>query len=206
MNIIRGYFPDLTAAQVSQFNLLMQGLQEWNEKINLISRKDTAHMEVRHILHSLSIGKLLSFLPGTNILDVGTGGGFPGLPLAILFPECRFTLVDSIGKKIGVVNALAESCNIPNVKAFQSRAEQLGGSYDFVVSRAVAPFPRLYNWTRDRIGRKSNHSLKNGILALKGGDLEQELQQLHRKSVLHPINQWFHESWFELKYVVHVEV
>jgi 16S rRNA (guanine527-N7)-methyltransferase len=178
--IIFQYFPELTSKQKEQFNLLAPLYKEWNEKINVISRRDIENLYINHVLHSLGIAKVTSFLPGSIVLDVGTGGGFPGIPLAILFPETNFHLVDSIGKKITVVNAIASGIGLPNVKGEQVRAEQLKGEYDFIVSRAVTRLKEFYGWIHNRAKKKSIHTLHNGILYLKGGDLDEELAELKK--------------------------
>jgi 16S rRNA (guanine527-N7)-methyltransferase len=198
------YFPDLTPAQQDQMRQLGLLYAEWNEKINVISRKDVENLYVNHILHSLGVAKVQSFQPGAEILDVGTGGGFPGIPLAILFPTVRFHLVDSIGKKITVVKAVAEALGLRNVQAEQARAEQLKGQYDFIVSRAVTRMKEFYGWVRLRARKKSLHQLDNGILYLKGGDLEEELNELKRPYALYSLSDYFQEEFFETKKVVYV--
>ncbi len=174
----------------------------WNEKINVVSRKDVDKLEERHILHSLAIAKCVHFIPGTTIIDVGTGGGFPGLPLAILFPGCEFTLVDSIGKKIRVVDELSNACGLLNVQAYQARAEHIQDKFDFVISRAVTAFPQFYRWTAPLISKKSKNQIPNGIIYLKGGNLNQELAGFGDKIRIEPISKWFEEAWFEEKKVV----
>ncbi len=177
---------------------------EWNEKINVVSRKDIENLYVNHVLHSLGIAKVVSFRPETTVLDVGTGGGFPGVPLAILFPDVKFTLVDSIGKKITVVNAVSEALELRNVSARQVRAEDVRDRYDFVVSRAVTRMKEFYGWVRNRINPVSNHAIDNGILYLKGGDLDQELDELGRRYAVYDLTTYFRESFFETKKVVYV--
>jgi len=176
MEIIEKYFSNLSNRQIDQFGQLKKLYTDWNNKINVISRKDIDHLYERHVLHSLAIAKVVSFNKDTSILDVGTGGGFPGIPLAILFPDCRFHLVDSIGKKITVVKAVSDSLQLKNISSEQTRAEQLNSTYDFVVSRAVTSLPEFYNWVIHTIKTSSFNSIKNGILYLKGGDLDEELK------------------------------
>jgi len=197
------YFPDLTAHQISQFKLLSSLYKDWNLKINVVSRKDIDEIYLRHVLHSLAIAKVQPFLPGTSVLDVGTGGGFPGIPLAILFPEVQFHLVDSIGKKIKVVEQVADGLELQNVKVTNARAETITGQYDFIVSRAVAQMETFVRWVKNRVAKKSNHDLKNGILYLKGGDLTQELA-LFPKAKIYPISSFYKEAFFETKTVVHL--
>lgn len=198
------YFPDLTQRQKDQFGDLMPLYRDWNDKINVISRKDIDNLYVNHVLHSLAIAKIITFKPGSHILDVGTGGGFPGIPLAILFPEATFHLVDSIGKKITVVKNIGDALGLTNVTAEQIRAEQLKGEYDFVVSRAVTRLKEFYQWVHRRAKKKSLHDLHNGILYLKGGDLTEELGELKHPSRLFPIPDYFDEEFFQTKYVVYV--
>jgi len=203
-NIISYYFPTLSNKQIKQFNLLGRFYQEWNEKINVISRKDIDNLYVNHVLHSLGIAKAQAFKPGASVLDVGTGGGFPGIPLAILFPETEFHLVDSIGKKITVVKAVADRLELKNVTAEQIRAEQLNEEYDFIVSRAVTRLKEFYGWIHRKVKKKSVHELDNGILYLKGGDLEEELQELKKPHALYNLSDYFKEEFFETKKVVYV--
>jgi 16S rRNA (guanine527-N7)-methyltransferase len=202
--IIFHYFPDLTDSQKIQFTKLFNLYQDWNEKINVISRKDIDNLYVNHVLHSLSIGKIISLKPGAKILDVGTGGGFPGIPLAILFPETQFHLVDSIGKKITVVKNVAEALNLKNVKAEQIRAEQLKGEYDFIVSRAVTRLKEFYSWMNRKVKKDSMHELYNGVLYLKGGDLEEELAELKKPHQIFDISDYFQEEFFETKKIVYL--
>lgn len=202
--IFSHYFPELTAEQQAKFDQLYDLYKDWNEKINVISRKDIDNLYVNHVLHSLGIAKVISFKSHASILDVGTGGGFPGIPLAIMFPDVKFHLVDSIGKKITVVKAVADSIGLKNVKAEQIRAEQLKGEYDFVVSRAVTRLKEFYGWIHKRIKKKSIHPLANGILYLKGGDLEEELSELKRSYQLFNLSDYFTEEFFDTKKVVHV--
>ena len=197
------YFPDLNDLQHKQLFQLHALYEDWNQKINVISRKDIDAFYVHHVLHALGIAKVISFVPHSKILDVGTGGGFPGIPLAILFPETNFYLVDSIQKKIGVVNAVAASVRLTNVKATNQRAEQVNGKFDFVVSRAVTQMPRFVEWIQDKISLSHQHDLANGILALKGGDLTEELQSFP-KATRYPLANYFQEEFFTTKYVVHL--
>ena len=203
MHSIITYFPDLDEHKKAQFAALKPLYDDWNAKINLISRKDMDNFYQHHILHSLSIAKIVDFEPGTSILDVGTGGGFPGIPLAILFPEVNFVLIDSIGKKIKVVQDVVQKIGLQNVKTFQTRVEQLNESFDFVVSRAVTDLPTFYNWVRYKIRKKGFNKLKNGILYLKGGDLKEETAALKRPVKLYPISKIFHDTYFNEKYVVY---
>ncbi len=199
------YFPDLSAQQIEQFDSLGPLYEEWNAKINVISRKDMENFYLHHVLHSLGIAKVISFQPQTQILDVGTGGGFPGIPLAILFPQAKFHLVDSIGKKIKVVEAVADQLGLTNLTCAQARAESLAPrSVDFVVSRAVTAFPEFYQWTHKLIRPNGTNSLKNGMLYLKGGDLEEELQPFKRKIIVFDLNSYFSEEFFETKKVVYL--
>jgi 16S rRNA (guanine527-N7)-methyltransferase len=201
---ITQYFPNLTEKQKDQFTKLYPLYAEWNEKINVISRKDIENLYVNHILHSLGIAKVMAFKPGATVLDVGTGGGFPGIPLAILFPETNFHLVDSIGKKITVVNAVAQGVGLTNVKGEQIRAEQIKNKYDFIVSRAVTRIKEFHGWVRTKVKEKSVHTLDNGILYLKGGDLDEELAELKKPYALYNLSDYFKEEFFETKKVVYV--
>lgn len=202
MEIITRYFPDLSETQIAQFAQLKDLYAEWNEKINVISRKDIDQLYERHVLHSLGIAKVIRFKPGASILDVGTGGGFPGIPLAIMFPDSFFHLVDSIGKKITVVNEVASAIGLQNVKAEVLRAEKSKYQYDFMVTRAVAPMPELVRWVRGKISGKRANDLKNGILALKGGDLAEELGRY--KARIYNLSDYFSEEFFETKKVVYL--
>jgi 16S rRNA (guanine527-N7)-methyltransferase len=205
-DIIFSYFPGLTPLQQEQFNKLYNLYSEWNEKINVISRKDIENLYINHVLHSLGIAKITSFKPGAQILDVGTGGGFPGIPLAILFPETNFHLVDSIGKKITVVNNVARGIGLKNVRAEQIRAEQIKGEYDFIVSRAVTRLKEFYGWINRKVKKNSVHQIDNGILYLKGGDLEEELNELKRPYQINDLSDYFKEEFFETKKVVYVPI
>ncbi|HTJ48027.1 MAG TPA: 16S rRNA (guanine(527)-N(7))-methyltransferase RsmG [Cyclobacteriaceae bacterium] len=202
--IISHYFPNLTEAQKKQFAQLYPLYKEWNDKINVISRKDVDNLYINHVLHSLGIAKVNSFKPGAAVLDVGTGGGFPGIPLAILFPETQFHLVDSIGKKITVVKNVAEGLGLKNVRAEQIRAEQIKGEYDFIVSRAVTRIKEFYGWIHNKVKAKAIHDMDNGILYLKGGDLDEELGELKRSYQLFDLPTYFKEEFFETKKVVFV--
>jgi 16S rRNA (guanine527-N7)-methyltransferase len=204
--IILKYFPDLTQEQQKQFDALYDLYKDWNEKINVISRKDIDNLYTNHILHSLGIAKVMAFKPGASVLDVGTGGGFPGIPLAILFPETNFHLVDSINKKITVVNEVAKGAAIKNVKGEWSRAEQIKGEYDFIVSRAVTRIKEFYSWINQKVKEDSIHDLDNGILYLKGGDLDEELGELKRPYSLYNLSDYFKEEFFETKKVVYVPI
>ncbi|MFO7720556.1 MAG: 16S rRNA (guanine(527)-N(7))-methyltransferase RsmG [Gillisia sp.] len=205
MELITKYFPQLTEIQLEQFSKLQELYKDWNLKINVVSRKDIDELYLHHVLHSLGIAKVVEFKPGAKILDVGTGGGFPGIPLAILFPETNFHLVDSIGKKIKVVDEVVEGLQLTNVKTTNARVEEIKGNYDFIVSRAVAAMPTFVHWVKGKIAKKSNHELKNGILYLKGGDLTEELEQ-YKSAVIYPLKDYFEEEFFELKKVVYLPV
>jgi 16S rRNA (guanine527-N7)-methyltransferase len=204
MNIIEKYFPDLTEIQKSQFEQLPELYRLWNEQINVVSRQDVDNLLERHVLHSLGIAKLVQFRPGTEILDVGTGGGFPGIPLAIMFPEASFHLIDGIGKKIKVVKEIANALQLANVKAEQIRAEQLRTDYEFIVSRAVTQLPQFFTWVRGKISANNFHGLKNGLLCLKGGDLHDELVTFGRKNKIYNLADYFQEEFFETKKIVYV--
>lgn len=203
MDEILKQFPNLTDIQKQQFEKLNELYHDWNAKINVISRKDIDELYTKHVLHSLAIAKIQPFEPGTYILDVGTGGGFPGIPLAILFPETRFYLIDVILKKINVVKAVAEALELKNVKAEQIRAENVKGDYDFIVSRAVTNMPDFVSWIKDKIKKTNKHGLKNGILYLKGGDLTEELKDFP-KATEYNISEFFKDEFFETKKVVHL--
>ncbi|WP_073172460.1 16S rRNA (guanine(527)-N(7))-methyltransferase RsmG [Tangfeifania diversioriginum] len=204
MDIILKYFPDLTPEQIELFTQLEPLYADWNSKINVISRKDFSEFYERHVLHSLAIAKLIHFTPGSEILDVGTGGGFPGIPLAIFFPHVNFHLVDSIGKKIKVVKAVAESLGLENVTAEQIRVEQLKTKYNFVVSRAVTRMPEFVSWVRKNISLKQQNALPNGILYLKGGDLTKEIKPFRKQIFIQHLSDYFEEEFFETKMLVHL--
>ncbi|MDT8415632.1 MAG: 16S rRNA (guanine(527)-N(7))-methyltransferase RsmG [Flavobacteriaceae bacterium] len=203
METIVHYFPDLTDLQKAQFAMLGDLYKDWNLKINVISRKDIEHLYTRHVLHSLAIAKVISFNADAKVLDVGTGGGFPGIPLAILFPETNFLLIDAIGKKITVVNAVSEALNLQNLRAAHTRAEAVKDRFDFIVSRAVTNMPDFVNWVKGKTYKENKHPLKNGILYLKGGDLAAELKPFP-KAKCYPISDFFGEAFFETKSVVHL--
>ena len=201
--IIHNYFPELTTLQSDQFEALFDLYSDWNSKINVISRKDIGSLYEHHVLHALAIAKVVQFRPGTKILDVGTGGGFPGIPLAILFPETDFFLVDSIGKKIKVVNGVSTALGLKNVKAGQHRAEELKEQFDFIVSRAVTDFPEFYSWVKYKSIIKNKNSIPNGILYLKGGDLNEELSAFKRAKI-YELKDFFKEEYFETKKLVYL--
>lgn len=202
-DIVFHYFKNFNAKQQEQIADLGNLYQDWNQKINVVSRKDIEEIYMRHVLHSLGIAKIQQFQPGAHVLDVGTGGGFPGIPLAIAFPETQFTLVDSIGKKIKVVDEVVEGLGLTNVKTHHCRAEELDGKYDFIVSRAVAAMPTFVHWVKGKIAKNSNHERKNGILYLKGGDLSEELAP-YRNAEIYPLSDHFKEDFFETKKVVYL--
>tara|TARA_B110000971_G_C20002356_1_gene497453 strand:- start:546 stop:1175 length:630 start_codon:yes stop_codon:yes gene_type:complete len=203
MEIIHKYFKDLSETQIEQFSKLQELYKDWNLKINVVSRKDIDELYLRHVLHSLGIAKVMQFKSGSKVMDVGTGGGFPGIPLAILFPETQFHLVDSIGKKIKVVNEVVEGLALENVKTTHGRVEDIKDTYDFIVSRAVAQMETFVGWTKGRIAKKQNHDLKNGILYLKGGDLTEELK-LYSSATLYDLTNYFEEDFYETKKLVHL--
>lgn len=205
MDLIRTYFPDLTDVQLEQLSSLPKLYAEWNSQINVISRKDIQSLEERHILHSLAIAKFIHFTPGSRILDIGTGGGFPGIPLAIYFPECHFTLCDSIAKKMKVVDGIVEALDLTNVETHVGRAEKIEGKFDFIVSRAVAPLPELLKWTYNKISKDKKNVLRNGWICLKGGDLVEEASNTGKDFQILPIKTWFREEFFETKRIVHVK-
>lgn len=204
MDTIIKYFPELTERQKEQFAALLPLYEDWNAKINVISRKDMEHFYEHHVLHSLAIAKVIQFKPMSEVLDVGTGGGFPGVPLAIMFPQVRFMLVDSIGKKIKVVNSVIDSLGLQNAKAQQIRVEQLEGEYDFIVSRAVTTLPEFVSWVKKKVSKTQYHKMRNGILYLKGGDLEDELFPFRHKVRMWEINSFFEEEYFQTKKVIYL--
>ncbi|MBW2960948.1 16S rRNA (guanine(527)-N(7))-methyltransferase RsmG [Mesonia aestuariivivens] len=203
MNEVLNYFPNLTDQQKQQFTQLKDLYKDWNLKINVVSRKDIDEIYLRHVLHSLGIAKIQNFKPGSSVMDVGTGGGFPGIPLAILFPETQFHLVDSIGKKIKVVNEVKEGLGLENVKSSNCRVEEIDEQYDFIVSRAVAQMETFVHWVKGKIKKKSVHELKNGILYLKGGDLSEELAK-YKTAKIYNLSDYFEEDFFDTKKVVHL--
>ncbi len=204
LKLIFSHFPWLDEKQSAQFEHLYALYHDWNAKINVISRKDIDQLYLHHVLHSLAIAKVAPFNPGTDILDIGTGGGFPGIPLAILFPKTQFYLVDSVGKKIKVVQVVAETLELKNVRAEHLRAEKVKGRYDFAVTRAVAPLKELYQWSRQKMKPKSQHDLYNGLICLKGGNLNQELESVDLNYALYPIKEYFSDMYFKEKFVVYV--
>lgn len=205
MELIHKYFENLNTQQIEQFQHLESLYKEWNAKINVISRKDIDELYLKHVLHSLAIAKFIEFSDGTKVLDVGTGGGFPGIPLAILFPNCSFHLVDSINKKLTVVNEVAKAIGLKNLKTTHSRVEIIPDSYDFVVSRAVTSMPEFVKWVRDKVAKKQSNKLKNGILYLKGGDLTEELKDF-RNAQVYNLSDIFEEEFFETKKLVYLPV
>ena len=206
VEIIYKYFPNLDGNQKAQFEGLYDIYKFWNDQINVVSRKDFDHFYERHVLHSLGIAQVINFQEGTEVLDVGTGGGFPGVPLAILFPDSNFFLVDSIGKKIKVVNEVAHALDIENVYAGKKRAEQLQQKFDFVVSRAVTQMPKFIDWVKDKIKKEGKNGYPNGIFYLKGGDLKEELKGIKRYIEVTNLSDYFEEEFFETKKVVYVSL
>ena len=203
MAIIEKHFSGLSELQIDRFKALKELYSDWNTKINVVSRKDIDELMIRHVLHSLGIAKVQPFQPGSSVLDIGTGGGFPGIPLAIMYPETTFVLVDSIGKKIGVVNEVIQALGLQNVSAEHIRAEQVSGKFDFIVSRAVTRMETFVYWTHGKIKKHNQHELHNGILYLKGGDLNEELASFPQAR-LFPLDAYFKEPFFETKMVVHL--
>ena len=205
-DIILKYFPDLTEEQQRQFEALDDLYRDWNAKINVISRKDIDSLYLHHVLHSLAIAKVVRFRPGTEILDFGTGGGFPGIPLAILFPDCRFKLIDGTGKKIRVAQEVSQAIGLRNCQPEHLRGEDEKGRYDFVVSRAVMPLPDLVKIVRKNISKTQRNALPNGVICLKGGDLQAETRPFHKIVELTDISQFFHEEWFKEKHVIYLPI
>ena len=204
MKEILHYFPNLSQEQIQQFERLKNLYEEWNQQINVISRKDTENFYERHVLHSLGLAKLIRFQKDSEILDVGTGGGFPGIPMAIIFPDVQFTLVDSIGKKIKVVNEISAALGLKNVTGLHLRAEDVKGNFDFVISRAVTQMPIFINYVRNKIKKERNNKLKNGILYLKGGDLKEEMKSVKYRYKEYNLSNFFKEEFFETKKIIHV--
>jgi 16S rRNA (guanine527-N7)-methyltransferase len=204
VNEVLSHFPGLSAKAKSQLTQLLPLYEEWNAQINVISRKDLDQLYTRHVLHSLAIHKFLQFAPGSNVLDIGTGGGFPGIPLAILNPEVNFVLVDSIGKKIKVVQEVSLALGLTNVKAIHERAEKVKGPFDFVVSRAVAELKMLLQWSNGKLAKKQINAIPNGLICLKGGDLTEELKGLSKDIEVHNLQAWFSDPFFETKKLVYV--
>ena len=203
VEIIFENFPNLSENQKQEFRKLEELYKDWNQKINVVSRKDIDELYLRHVLHSLGIAKFITFKDGSTVLDVGTGGGFPGIPLAILFPEVHFTLVDSIGKKIKVVNEVVEGLQLANVTTINARVEEIPGKFDFIVSRAVAAMPTFVHWITGKIKKDSKHPIRNGILYLKGGDLNEELKD-YRTAEVYNLTDYFKEDFFETKKMVYL--
>lgn len=204
MNIIQKYFPQLSAEQLHQVALLDELYRDWNAKINVISRKDIDNLYEHHVLHSMAIAKMVNLRPGTRILDFGTGGGFPGIPLAILFPECQFKLIDGTGKKIRVAQEVAQAIGLKNCNPVHLRGEEEKDKYDFIVSRAVMPLPDLVKIVKKNIAKEQKNALPNGIICLKGGNLEGELQPYRKYVEKTELSQWFSEEWFKEKYVIYL--
>jgi 16S rRNA (guanine527-N7)-methyltransferase len=204
MNIIQKYFTQLSAEQLQQVALLDELYRDWNAKINVISRKDIDNLYEHHVLHSMAIAKMVNFRPGTRILDFGTGGGFPGIPLAILFPECQFKLIDGTGKKIRVAQEICNAIGLKNCQPCHLRGEEEKGQYDFIVSRAVMPLPDLVKIVRKNIAKHQQNALPNGIICLKGGHLDAELQPYRKIVETAELSQWFSEEWFKEKYVIYL--
>ena len=203
-HFLKNYFPDISAIQLDQFSAAAALYNEWNSKINLISRKDIEHLPVKHILHSLAIAKFIRFNPGAIVLDVGTGGGFPGIPLAIMYPEAKFILADSIGKKIRVVEEIILGLNLKNATAVLGRVEELKIDADYVVSRATAPMVDLVAWTRNQLRSGQAGSMPNGWIVLKGGDLQEEMQPFRKIIEIQPLSTWFEDEYFETKSLVYL--
>lgn len=204
MDIIQKYFPQLSAEQLRQVALLDELYRDWNAKINVISRKDIDNLYEHHVLHSMAIAKMVNFRPGTRILDFGTGGGFPGIPLAIIFPECRFKLIDGTGKKIRVAQEVAQAIGLKNCEPVHLRGEEEKGKYDFIVSRAVMPLPDLVKIVKKNIAKEQRNALPNGVICLKGGNLEGELQPYRKIVETAELSQWFSEEWFKEKSIIYL--
>lgn len=206
IDTITNYFPDLSEKQLEQFKLLEPLYRDWNAQINVISRKDIDELYVKHVLHSLGIAKVIQFKDNTKVLDVGTGGGFPGIPLAILFPNVKFVLVDSIGKKIKVVKEVVDRLGLENVKAYHKRAEEINDQFDFVVTRAVTSIKKFIPWVKGKLHPESFNDLKNGVLFLKGGDLTGEIKESNKKVETYLLSNYFNEEFFETKVVLYTRV
>lgn len=206
IDLITKYFPEINERQKEQFNVLDSLYRDWNAKINVISRKDIDNLYEHHVLHSLAIAKMIRFREGTNVLDFGTGGGFPGIPLAIMFPEANFKLIDGTGKKILVTEKVAEAIGLENVMAAQMRGEDERGKFDFVVSRAVMPLPDLMKIVRKNIAPDQHNSLPNGLLVLKGGNVQEEVKPFRRIAQTEAVKQWFEELWFDEKYIIYIPI
>jgi len=206
LSVVSTHFPELQEAQVHQLEQFAATIAQWNTKINLISRSDIANLPTRHILHSLAIAKVAKFAPGTTVIDVGTGGGFPGIPLAIAFPEARFLLIDSIGKKIRVVEDCIKKLGLKNAAAANCRVEQVDRQVDFIVARAVTQLPKFMSWIRSKVKRSSFNDLPNGVLYLKGGSIDEELDSIPEGNRSHPIREFFDYEEFEQKFVIHIPV
>lgn len=204
MELIEKYFTKLSERQRQQLDALEGLYREWNEKINVISRKDIDNLYLHHVLHSMAIGRFVNFRPGTEVLDFGTGGGFPGIPLAILFPECQFTLIDGTGKKIRVAQEVCQAIGLSNCKPEHRRGEEERGLYEFVVSRAVMPLPDLVKIVRKNISRTQRNAIPNGIICLKGGDVQSEIQPFRKIAEVSEVSQWFDEEWFKEKHCIYV--
>ena len=206
MDKILNYFPQLSARQIEQLNQLDELYRTWNARINVISRKDIDNLYEHHVLHSLAIAKAIHFQPGTTVLDFGTGGGFPGIPLAIMFPDCHFKLIDGTGKKILVVNEVMKALGLTNVTALQIRGEEEKGQYDFVVSRAVMPLPDMLKIVKKNISKRQHNAMGNGVFCLKGGHIDTEIQAFKRIVEVSPISDWFKEEWFKEKYLIYLPI
>ena len=204
MQIIEKYFPELTGQQLEQLAALQALYEDWNAKINVISRKDIDHLYEHHVLHSMAIGKFIHFRPGTKILDFGTGGGFPGIPLAILFPDCQFKLIDGTGKKIRVAQEVCQAIGLKNCTPEHLRGEDEEGKYEFVVSRAVMPLPDLVKLVRKNISKTQRNAMPNGVICLKGGNIESEIQSFRKLAETAQLSQWFEEEWFKEKYCIYL--
>ena len=204
MQIIEKYFPELTGQQLEQLAALQALYEDWNAKINVISRKDIDHLYEHHVLHSMAIGKFIHFRPGTKILDFGTGGGFPGIPLAILFPECQFKLIDGTGKKIRVAQEVCKAIGLKNCTPEHLRGEDEKGKYEFVVSRAVMPLPDLVKLVRKNMSKTQRNAMPNGVICLKGGNIESEIQSFRKLAETAQLSQWFEEEWFKEKYCIYL--